>query len=356
QLVLRCYVTQLREATENRTESDARTPAISAISFSPLRLPKIELRSFDGNSTNWHVFWDWCVSTVDNQAISDQKKFAYFPSCMVGTDKELIEAYHPQNPAYSDIVKRVKERYANNEIIIQQRYAQLERIARIQDGRQVCRLVEDIERILELFSHQGFSLISDPMIQRQTEKKLPRWVLQDLERKNLEDDSWDVTKLRKFLSNVALTQEAVHRMTSEVGGIKISERPHFKGSKPSVYGKNTSALSVVPERKTKAVPCAFCKAPHFANQCRKYPVRDQRVQRCRLLSLCFRCLKPSHCTKECLSQKICFYCKGFHNGAFCLSRRNQQRSGQHSRSQVTQMGTADGENIIEEALLTLLLW
>uniref|UniRef100_A0A914S626 Uncharacterized protein n=1 Tax=Parascaris equorum TaxID=6256 RepID=A0A914S626_PAREQ len=168
--------------------------------------------TFDGNGTNWPVFWDWCLSTVGNQPISDEQKIAYFASCMVGPANQLIEAYQLQNPSYSDIVKRVKERFANNEIVMQQLYAQLERMPRIQEGRQV-----------------------------------HRWILQDLERKKLENDSWDVTKLRKFLSSVAPTQEAVHRITSEVGGIKISERPPFKESEPSVYGKDASAVSVVPE-------------------------------------------------------------------------------------------------------------
>uniref|UniRef100_A0A0M3ID01 DUF1758 domain-containing protein n=1 Tax=Ascaris lumbricoides TaxID=6252 RepID=A0A0M3ID01_ASCLU len=297
-IILQNYVLQLRVAIANQTESDARTRPNSTVSSSPLRLPKIELRRFDGNSTNCPVFRDWYLSTIDNQPISDQQKIAYFASCMVGPAKELIEAYQLQNPSYSDIVKRVKERYANNEVIVQQLYAQLERIPRIQEGRQVRTLVEDIERILELLLHQG-ETINNRMIQREIEKKLPRWILQDLERKKLEDDSWDVTKLRKFLSNVALTQEAVHRMTPELGGVKISEKPLVKGSKPFTQGKSTSALSIVAERKAKSVPCAFCKMPHFANQCRKYSTRDQRIERCRQLSLCFRCLKPSHRTKEC---------------------------------------------------------
>uniref|UniRef100_A0A9J2PQR3 Reverse transcriptase domain-containing protein n=1 Tax=Ascaris lumbricoides TaxID=6252 RepID=A0A9J2PQR3_ASCLU len=206
-IILQNYVLQLHVAIANQTESDARTHPNSTVSSSPLRLPKTELRTFDGNSTNWPVFWDWYLSTIDNQPISDQQKIAYFASCMVGPAKELIEAYQLQNPSYNDIVKRVKERYANNEVTVQQLYAQIERIPRIQEGRQVRRLVEDIERILELLLHQG-ETINNRMIQREIEKKLPRWILQDLERKKLEDDSWDVTKLRKFLSNVALTQEA----------------------------------------------------------------------------------------------------------------------------------------------------
>ena len=65
----------------NKNESQATTLTQSQSSSNKeakVRLPKIELRHFDGNSLNFQSFWDLFESTVDkNEHLSDVNKFSY---------------------------------------------------------------------------------------------------------------------------------------------------------------------------------------------------------------------------------------------------------------------------------------
>ena len=59
---------------------------------SKLRLPKLELQSFDGNMMNWMEFWDSFERNIHlNSSLCDVDKMSYLKASLKGTASHAIE-------------------------------------------------------------------------------------------------------------------------------------------------------------------------------------------------------------------------------------------------------------------------
>lgn len=343
-VILDGYILQLQTlAAQAETHNENSSPP--SMPSMELRLPKIELRKFDGNSSRWPVFWDWYQATIDSQMLSDSDKLAYFSSCMQGPAKQLVEAYQLQNASYKDVVDRVRKRYANKDVIVQKLYDELESLSKVQEGRHLRKFVEEMERILELLANQGED-ISSRLIQRQIEKKLPRWILMDLEKTKLQHPTWNITSLREFLANLALAQEAVSRTMEpkEVSRGSVEQREKRRQSSANLETNPMSSAFSAVTKSPNVKQCAFCDSNHWSSECSTYKSVAERKQRCGELQKCYRCLRRGHFTFACRNTTLCYYCKGRHNQALCPAREQRrnitpeavsqrgERSNQRSRA------------------------
>ena len=67
------------------------THAVPSPSYNPTRLPKIEIKKFDGQILNWLGFWDQFSSAVDARTgLRDIDKFTYLISSLSGKAEEII--------------------------------------------------------------------------------------------------------------------------------------------------------------------------------------------------------------------------------------------------------------------------
>ena len=81
---------------ENKASSDKSPPEVipnssDVIKKREVKLPKIELKSFDGDILNWQTFWDQFESSVhSNISLSDVDKFSYLKSLLEGPAEDCI--------------------------------------------------------------------------------------------------------------------------------------------------------------------------------------------------------------------------------------------------------------------------
>ena len=73
------------------------TPSTSASSSTPVvdpkgvKLPKLEVSTFDGNIVNWHTLWEQCdVSVHRSIALSDAEKLVYLRSSLKRSSAKAI--------------------------------------------------------------------------------------------------------------------------------------------------------------------------------------------------------------------------------------------------------------------------
>ncbi|RUS89494.1 hypothetical protein EGW08_002727 [Elysia chlorotica] len=71
--------------------------------------------------------------------------------------------------------------------------------------------------------------------------------------------------------------------------------------------------------------CRFCRQPHYSDRCPSIRglAADQKIDKVKVMRLCFRCLPDKHTTKDCA--KTCYLCKGSHHSA--LHRQQQRATG-----------------------------
>ena len=72
---------------------------------SKLRLPKLELKSFDGNMMNWMEFWDSIERNIHlNSSLCDVDKMSYFKASLKGTASHAIAELRTTGNNYAPAV------------------------------------------------------------------------------------------------------------------------------------------------------------------------------------------------------------------------------------------------------------
>ena len=82
------------------------------------KLPKLTLKSFNGNLVAWTPFWDSFKSAVhDNGSLADIDKFSYLQSLLEGRARETIAGLPLTNANYSVAVDLLEKRFGSKEKI-----------------------------------------------------------------------------------------------------------------------------------------------------------------------------------------------------------------------------------------------
>ena len=108
------------QAIPNPATSTLDTPHTPATSRgSRVRLPKLTLRTFNGDVTTWMTFWDSYESAVHNgDDLSDIDKFNYLRSLLERTAYEAISGLTLTSANYHEAIAILKKRFGNKQQII----------------------------------------------------------------------------------------------------------------------------------------------------------------------------------------------------------------------------------------------
>ena len=84
-----------------------------------VRLPKLDVPTFDGAILNWSTFWEqFCIAVHDRTHLSDNEKLAYLRhSLKDGTAKSTVERLSRSGDQYAEAIGCLKARYDHPELI-----------------------------------------------------------------------------------------------------------------------------------------------------------------------------------------------------------------------------------------------
>ena len=86
---------------------------------SQVKLPKLVLKKFDGNVTNWITFWDSFESAIhSNTGLSNVEKFNYLTSMLERNAAEAISGLTLTAANYEEAIAILKRRFGNKQQII----------------------------------------------------------------------------------------------------------------------------------------------------------------------------------------------------------------------------------------------
>jgi len=102
---------------QDPTVSDTRPPTF--LSHMRVKLPKLHLRSFSGDLTQWTSFWDSFQSAVhSNDELSEIEKFNYLNSLLERSAKEAISGFTLTAANYREAISTLQKRFGNKQQII----------------------------------------------------------------------------------------------------------------------------------------------------------------------------------------------------------------------------------------------
>ena len=112
------------------------TPPSTTTASRGVRLPKIEVPTFDGNLLNWRTFWEqFSISVHDRSSLSDTEKLVYLrQSLKDGTAKKVIEGLSQSGDQYTEAIGCLTSRYDRPRIIHQTHVKKIIEISSLKEG------------------------------------------------------------------------------------------------------------------------------------------------------------------------------------------------------------------------------
>ena len=226
-----------------------------------IKLPKLTLRKFNGDITNWITFWDSYESTIDlNPERSAVDKFNYLTSLVEKTAAETIAGLSVTSLNYEEAVALLKKRFGNPLQIVNKHMDQLLNLEPvtsydIKSLRGLCDQVESNVRSLKSLGVSSSSygcLLSSIMM-----SKLPQDLRLVVSRK-IKDDKWNLEEVMKVIEHEIDARERA----GVSAGITL---PSSGAPKKASKELHTAAALLSSELSTA---CVYCGQSHSANSCR----------------------------------------------------------------------------------------
>ena len=280
------------------------------------KLPKLSLKRFSGDPTQWHAFWDSFSAAVhENDDVSRVDKFNYLRSLLDGAAASAIEGFSLTKENYEAAVNLLKDRFANTQIIVSSHMdalLKLNVIVDICDLHKIRILFDKIETHVRSLQNLGISSecygsLLIPVIVN----KLPEELQLIISRK-LEKGKWDVDK---FMEEFKAELEARERCSMSRNTRSTNKRDggyQNRGKFPY-----TSASLLAGKEQPYTPTCVYCNQPHSAVKCNVVTKESARRAILRRKGKCFSCLKSGHLAKSCPSKFNCHKCNKRHHTSIC---------------------------------------
>ena len=316
------------EAFLNKDKSFAAKSEMSKFETPGVKLPKLTVKTFKGEPTEWQQFEEMFKAAVDsNSSISNVEKFSYLKGFLAGEAEKCIEGIPLSDDNYTKAFSLLQERYGNKQLIIMSHVKKLLRLEKVGTGRNtndLRNLYDQVEiHVRSLSSLNVKSEQYGPMLIPIILERLPDDIKLEISRK-LGNDSWCIDEFMKKLKLEISARESCNFMKP------VLEREEWKRGRQTTETLMTGAHVLV---------CAFYLKNHYHDKCTVVTDPEERKDIVKKKRLCYRCMSKSHNIKFCKSKKNCYHChSASHHSAICLKSSKKD-------DKVLKNGDVEGEHV-----------
>ena len=315
-----------------------------------VRLPKLEIPTFNGDNLKWTEFWDSFDATIHkNTSISDIEKLNYLMSKLTGEAKQSVSGVLLSNENYAVVVELLKERYGDAQTVVNSHYVELINLkSATNTARGLRNLYDQTEKHLRSLEALKQNINQDVFISMIT-SKIPKEVLIQLEIQKGAKNKWTVKELRELFNNYISARERAEQQFGTGKGEITGDSNKSMVSSAEALVVGTQAVAGKGEMKSSK-KCRFCDAQHWSDECIKYPTTETRKQR--IKGCCYICLKPRHNATDCPKRVSCFYCgkRNHHHRSLCPQKFSTVHREQANLAEETEL--QDEELNTENSLIS----
>ena len=262
-----------------------------------VRLPKLDLPSFNGDVLNFTEFWDMFKTSVHcNTSLSDAERMTYLKCSLRGTALDAIKGLTLDDRNYGVAVELLVERFGQTQSIVNAHYVALMELRCATENTKSLRAVHDeIEKHLRALEVNDQYVNQDIFISIIL-SKLPQSAKFHLEMSK-GTTPWTTASLRVALNGYVSAKESADRQSKDQ-----QNRAHTAPS--AVQGLVVHSSK---PKASSAAKCYFCKGEHFSDECAKYKtIKDRKEQ---IAGRCYVCFRKDHIASKCKDPWSCFHCK-----------------------------------------------
>ena len=179
-----------------------------------VKLPKLDVPSFDGNILNWKSFWDqFCISVHDRTNLSHAEKLVYLQqSLRDGTAKRSIEGLSRSGECYLEAIECLKSRYNRPRLIHQTHVRMILEAPPLKsgNGRELRRLHDTVQQHIRALK----AMDCEPSGPSVTELKLDTTTMFKWQKHS--KDTTNVPHYQDLLEFINLRAQASETSTSDI--------------------------------------------------------------------------------------------------------------------------------------------
>ena len=274
-----------------------------------IKLPKIDIPTFNGDMITWRTFWEqFDVSVHSRSDISKPEKLVYLrQSLRSGSAKNVIEGLSKTSDDYDEAIECLTKRYDRPRLIHQAHVKTILDIPPLKTGsgkelRHLHDVAQQHLRALKTMECEP----SGPFVTSVLELKLDSRTMFEWQRHT--STSTGIPPYSELLSFINLRAQAAEHSTSTVNK-----------TNPGEERKNHKILPAHPAniKVEDTGICVACKnaTTHPLYSCTKFRSlsRDGKMAIVKENNLCHNCLRPGHFVRQCKSLHKCHECQRPHH-------------------------------------------
>ncbi|XP_021964264.1 uncharacterized protein LOC110859611 [Folsomia candida] len=292
------------------------------------KLPKIELKTFGGELTDWLSWWSQFSKIHEDEDLHDTDKFQYLiQATQEGSRaRDLVQSY-PQTAAnYPKVVAALKERFGKDKLLKQVYVRELQKMVAASmknpEKNQLFKIFDKLESNLRALESLGVTADQTatfifPMV----ESSLPEETLIAWQRSPdfgkdgslLQPPKTELDFLLNFLRQEVENEQ--QRTLAREGNEKKKKSEKVKNYEDDNIPTAAGLFS------GQGQSCLFCGKSHASQDCfkAKNMSLQEKKDRIKMKKCCFVCLRGGDMTKSCKSFVKCPICENKHPVILCPS-------------------------------------
>ena len=321
------------------------------------KLPKIEIKKFDGELKNWLSFWAQFEKIHNDVNIHDADKFQYLVQSMLpGTRAAKLVNGYPQTEAnYGVVIHALRDRFGDKVLLTEMYVRELLRlVVRNAHGGQgkalsLSTLYDEIEshlRALEsleiTFEHSSAFLY--PLV----ESSLPMEIIQAWQRSSMSGYSSETNDtpvderlrcLMKFLRQEVKGAERLSYVTEGFADQTTAKRHKERKSASSFQPSLPTAAGLFVGSKLKShQSCIFCDKSHESENCINAQTMAFNAKKKKIIEhkACMLCLRVGHVAKACKAYLKCIVCSKRHVTLMCPDLESNRKVSEETKVKTTE--------------------
>ena len=268
------------------------------------KLPKINLRKFNGDLTSWSTFWDSFESSIHlNYELSAIDKFNYLNSLLEHSAAEAIAGLSLTSSNYDEAIAVLKKRFGNKQQLIAKHMDVLLHIEPVTSSRNIKglrQLYDKVESQVRCLKSLGVDSASyGTLLTSILTSKIPHDLSLIISRE-VPQDEWEFEAILKVIEREVEARER----TAE-------------SYVPSKHGREYPTAASLLSNNPIQGSCCYCSQSHVSSQCGNVTDAEERKRILMRSGRCFVCLKRNHRAQECRSSLKCLTCGKRHHATIC---------------------------------------
>ncbi|XP_043587608.1 uncharacterized protein LOC122569959 [Bombus pyrosoma] len=284
-----------------------------------IKLPEIQLSTFDGAIENWHSFYDAFSSMIDrSDRLTATQKFYYLRSSLTGKAARSIRSLNVTEINYPIAIDILKKKFDCHRQVCMHHWDLIFEYPKInkETPEAIDDFLETVKANLQALEKLGEPITSNVVLIKLLTSKLPSAIIRKWQRTLPDKKMPSYTHLVEFLKTRTNSDRTSPTTTTKKASDKHNRQQQH------------APRSITFATTHRPTACPSCKGQHKIWYCKVFKATSvkNRLEIVKRASLCTNCLGQGHTIAQCSAGSCCICRQRHHTYLHQHQRHGKSRS------------------------------